>query len=134
MIKRTLVKLSALPALCFAGMALADGKAISVGDIAQNVQSSATGFAQIAGTLALVVGIFLILGGFLKLHQHHKNSQQVRATEGVVLLAIGAGLMLFPMLMNTATKSVFGDKGSISKVDGSDVATLIGGTAVKPGS
>ena len=70
-----------------------------------------TSVSQIAGLLediALITGVGFILASFFKFHQHKLNPTQVPLSQGITLIVIGAGLAVFPTLLTTATKGVFG--------------------------
>ncbi|OGT64433.1 MAG: hypothetical protein A3J38_02055 [Gammaproteobacteria bacterium RIFCSPHIGHO2_12_FULL_45_9] len=118
--------------LISAGVALADGAAstITISTIKTAVDSTVSTVAQILTDISIIAGVGFVLGAFFKFHQHKQNPQQVQLSQGITLLLIGAGLLLFPMLIPTASSALFGSS-TTAKVGGSDMTTLIGGTASK---
>ncbi len=119
--------LMTIAGVCFAGMALAQPSGASISEIAKNVNGSVSSLATILSDIALIAGIGFVMASFFKFHQHKLNPTQVPLSQGITLLMIGAGLMLFPAMLPTATKAVFGSKGSIAHVGGSGINQLIGG-------
>lgn len=73
--------------------------------------------------IATVAGIGFVFSSFFKFHQHKMNPQQVPLSQGVTMLMIGAGLTVFPHLLNTASKAVFGQ--SIAKVGSASISGVI---------
>lgn len=100
--------------------------AISLSSIGSNVDSSVVQLARVLTDLSLIAGIGFVMASFFKFHQHKLNPTQVPISQGITLLLIGAGLMLFPVMLPTATHAVFGSSPTISKVGGGDISSLIG--------
>lgn len=73
--------------------------------------------------IALVAGIGFIFSSFFKFHQHKMNPTQVPLSQGVTLLVIGAGLTVFPHLLNTASQGVFGT--GIAKAGSTAVRSVV---------
>lgn len=103
-----------------------EASAETIQSISKNVDSGITSLAKVLQDVALITGIGFILASFFKFHQHKLNPQQVPMSQGVTLLVIGAGLAVFPHLLDTATQGVFGT--NTSRVGGSAISTLIGGS------
>jgi intracellular multiplication protein IcmD len=99
--------------------------AVSLSTIGTNVDTSVVQMARVFTDLSLIAGIGFVMASFFKFHQHKLNPQQVPISQGITLLLIGAGLMLFPVMLPTATHAVFGSQ-AISKVGGSEIGGLIG--------
>lgn len=112
-------------------LAMADvsfAKSLTVGSISGNVNSALSGVAKLMNAVGLVAGIGFILASFFKFHQHKLNPTQVPLSQGLTLLVIGAGLVLFPTLIPTATSVITGSasSGSVSKLSGSGMKSLVG--------
>lgn len=120
--------LSGLVGVLFAGAALASVTGTSLKDIADNVNHSVGSLAVVLSDVALIAGIGFVMASFFKFHQHKLNPTQVPLSQGITLLLIGAGLMLFPYMLPTATRAVFGTKAKIAKTGGSEIGQLIGAT------
>jgi intracellular multiplication protein IcmD len=73
--------------------------------------------------VALICGVGFILASFFKFHQHKLNPTQVPMSQGVTLLVIGAGLSVFPHLLNTASSGVFG--ASVAKLGSGGIGSII---------
>lgn len=101
---------------------------IFLASIQQNVQNTVTSTAKILQDLSLIAGIGFIMASFFKFHQHKLNPTQVPMSQGVTLLAIGAGLTLFPILVPTAGTTILGSKANVSKVSGTGIASVISGS------
>ncbi len=111
--------------LLFTDFSLAAAPKVSA--IAANVDSALGGVAKMMQSVGLVAGIGFILASFFKFHQHKLNPQQVPLSQGLTLLVIGAGLVLFPTLIPTATSVITGSTGNTAKLGGSQIKNLIGG-------
>ncbi len=106
------------------GLAVASGIAVST--IATNISKSVGSFVKILEDIALVTGIGFIMASFFKFHQHKLNPTQVPISQGVTLLLIGAALVVFPTLLPTATKAVFGSTAKFATTGGG-ATSLVGG-------
>lgn len=114
-----------LAGVVFAGVAFAQGSSgLYLSTIQSNLGSSVSQLAIILSDISLVAGIGFVMASFFKFHQHKLNPTQVPMSQGISLLLIGAGLLLFPLLLPTATKAAFGTT-SISKTTGSAIKNLI---------
>jgi intracellular multiplication protein IcmD len=113
----------------FIDSALASGgpSAVSLASITTNINTTVGELAKILSDIALVAGIGFILASFFKFHQHKLNPTQVPISQGVTLLLIGTGLLLFPTMLPTAKQSIFGSGADIGTVGGSQISALIGG-------
>ncbi len=110
--------------LVFASVTFAKTGGLYLSDIQSNLGSSVGQLAVILQDISLVAGIGFVMASFFKFHQHKLNPTQVPISQGVTLLLIGAGLLLFPVLLPTATKAAFGTT-SISKTSGGAITSLI---------
>lgn len=131
-IKKVLGKIT-LIGLVFGGllaassaMASALSAGISVSAISTNIGKTTGGIAHILSNVSLLAGIGFVMASFFKFHQHKLNPTQVPLSQGVTLLLIGACLTLFPILIPTAKRTVFGSTASISKLSGAHMKSLIG--------
>ena len=107
-----------------ADAAMAASTYVTLTTIQKNVGSSVSNLARVLEDLALVCGIGFILASFFKFHQHKLNPTQVPMSQGVTLLIIGAGLSIFPHLLDTVSQSVFGT--SVQKLGGTAITGVIG--------
>jgi intracellular multiplication protein IcmD len=124
---KMIVSFVTLCGVFFAGSAMADGpSAVALTSITSNINTTVSEVSKILGDIALVAGVGFVLASFFKFHQHKLNPTQVPISQGVTLLLIGAGLLLFPTMMPTAKQSVFGSSASIGTVGGSQISSLIG--------
>lgn len=104
----------------FAGFALATTSPITLSGINTNVTKGVGQVASILQDIATVAGIGFIFSSFFKFHQHKQNPTQVPLSQGITLLVIGAALAVFPHLIGTVSKGVFGTS-----------VTPAGGTAIR---
>ena len=114
-----------LGGVIFAGSAFA-ATGLYLSSIQSNLGSSVSQLAIILQDISLVAGIGFVMASFFKFHQHKLNPTQVPISQGITLLLIGAGLLLFPLLLPTATKAAFGTT-AISKTTGGNITSLISG-------
>lgn len=113
-----------LGVLCFSeSMAAAS---ITLANIQSNVKLGVTNIAKILQDIALVAGIGFIFAAFFKFHAHKMQPQQVPLSQGVALLLVGAGLAVFPHLLDTATKAVFNT--NVQTAGAGAIAKVVGGT------
>ena len=94
--------------------------------IGTHVTATMASAAKIMQSVALVAGIGFIMVSFFKFHQHKQNPTQVPLSQGLSMLVIGAGLVLFPTLIPTAESVITGSTGGTAKVSGSSISGLIG--------
>lgn len=116
-------------AVLFAGIfsvseAMASGSNITLTTITSNVSAGVVNVAKILQDIALVAGIGFIFAAFFKFHAHKMQPQQVPLSQGVALLLVGAGLAVFPHLLDTATKGVFGT--DVQHAGGTSIKGIIG--------
>lgn len=81
---------------------------VTLTNIVTSVTHSTQNVAKIIQDVALVTGVGFVLASFFKFHQHKLNPTQVPLSQGVTLLVIGGALSIFPALIGTASKGVFG--------------------------
>jgi intracellular multiplication protein IcmD len=118
---------SALGALCVTSVMAAGPSAVGLTEIGKNVDNSVFQLARVLTDVALIAGVGFVMASFFKFHQHKLNPTQVPLSQGVTLMLIGAGLMLFPTILPTATQAVFGKQATIAQVGGSQIKGIIGG-------
>ena len=112
-----------------AGVFLADaafGETISQLTLTKLNTTISTGVGQVVVIMqdvATITGIAFIFASFFKFHQHKMNPTQVPMSQGVTLLVIGAGLTVFPHLLNTASKGLFGQ--SITQAGSKGIASVV---------
>ena len=99
--------LCALIALVFSDAALATA-GVTISSIATRIGSAVTSTTHVLQDVATITGVGFIIAAFFKLHQHKLNPTQVPMSQGITLLLIGAGLSVFPSLLNVVTTGVFG--------------------------
>lgn len=123
------------PSLCFAtvlgalfaGAALAGvSSGVSLETISHNVDTSVKELSTVLSDISLIAGIGFVMASFFKFHQHKLNPTQVPISQGVTLMLIGAGLVLFPTMLPTAKRAIFGTDAAISKVGGGQIHSIIG--------
>ena len=128
-ILKPLLLIVSISGVMFVGAALGgevkDGFQLS--SIATNVDKSVTQLATVLTDIALIAGIGFVMASFFKFHQHKLNPTQVPMSQGVTLLLIGAGLILFPSMLPTAKNALFGPDAKIAKVGGGQISSIIGG-------
>src|SRR3990167_3806033 len=99
---------------------------IALSTIAGNVDTSVQQLATVLSDISLIAGVGFVMASFFKFHQHKLNPTQVPISQGVTLLLIGAGLVLFPTMLPTAKNALFGSSAQIAKVGGKQINSIIG--------
>jgi intracellular multiplication protein IcmD len=85
-------------------------------NINENVKKGVKGFANTAifvmQVVAYVAGTGFVFTSFFKFDQHKKNPTQIPLSQPLTLLAIGAGLLVLPQILNglKASLGVTGDQ------------------------
>lgn len=129
-IKCSTMKIVAKVAAVVFGMVAAEAFAASgiyLSSIQSNLGSTVKQLASVLEIISLIAGVGFVMASFFKFHQHKLNPTQVPVSQGVTLLLIGAGLMIFPLLLPTATKAAFGvTAGGISRTSGGAINSIIG--------
>lgn len=97
---------------------------VTLSVISSHVGKSISSIAKLLEDVALVCGIGFILASFFKFHQHKLQPTQVPMSQGVTLLVIGAGLSVFPHLLNTTTMAAFGQ--SANQINSTAITSVIG--------
>ncbi|WP_267257057.1 type IV secretion protein IcmD [Coxiella endosymbiont of Ornithodoros maritimus] len=120
-----LLLLTGVIGLLFAGTTLAAINLVSLSSIAENVDTSVAELAIVLSDISLIAGVGFVMASFFKFHQHKLNPIQVSISQGVTLLLIGAGLVLFPTMFPTAKQAIFGKTAEITKVGGGQVHSII---------
>lgn len=121
-----LLVLSGVIGVLFAGTTLAAVDPVSLTSIAKNVDTSVAELATVLSDISLIAGVGFVMASFFKFHQHKLNPTQVPISQGVTLLLIGAGLVLFPTMLPTAKQAIFGKSATIAKVGGGQIHSIIG--------
>lgn len=101
-----LLVLSGVIGVLFAGTTLAAVDPVSLTSIAKNVDTSVAELATVLSDISLIAGVGFVMASFFKFHQHKLNPTQVPISQGVTLLLIGAGLVLFPTMLPTAKQAI----------------------------
>jgi len=114
-------------AVLFAEAALAGvTQGIALSSIASNVDTSVKELSTVFSDISLIAGVGFVMASFFKFHQHKLNPTQVPISQGVTLLLIGAGLIIFPSILPTAKRAIFGSGAEIAKVGGGQIHSIIG--------
>ena len=125
---RPLCFVGGLLALCGVSSALAAaGAAPTLQTMASSINKTGATGVKVLSTVATIAGVGFILSSFFKFHQWRNNPQQIQASQGLSLLAIGAALTLFPYFINIGAQAVLGQ--SAVKIGGSAMANIVGGAA-----
>lgn len=103
---------------------LAGTTSLTLTAINTSLTSGVGNFVKLMQDISTVAGVGFIFSAFFKFHQHKMQPTQVPLSQGVTMLLIGAGLTVFPHLLNTTSKAVFGQ--SIAQVGGSDIKNVVG--------
>ncbi|MCX7121375.1 MAG: type IV secretion protein IcmD [Gammaproteobacteria bacterium] len=96
---------------------------VTLSGIQTQVGKSISTISALLEDISLITGIGFIMASFFKFHAHKNNPTQVPISQGIVLLVIGAGLAVFPHLLNTTSQGVFGT--NIEKVGGTAITGII---------
>ena len=122
------VNVMARLSLCFLGLVLfADTSwALTIAKMTSNVTTTMGSTARILQSVALLSGIGFIMVSFFKFHQHKLNPTQTPLSQGLAMLVIGAGLVLFPTLIPTAESVISGTTSGTAKISGTTIGGLIG--------
>lgn len=99
---------------------------IALSSIASNIDKSVGQLSTVLSDISLIAGVGFVMASFFKFHQHKLNPTQVPISQGITLLLIGAGLILFPTMLPTAKRAVFGTSAQIAKVGGQQIHSIIG--------
>jgi len=119
---KTLVLMIGMSILVLAIFFISNSALAQDGDVTENVKKGVRGFADMAifvmQVVAYVAGTGFVFTSFFKFDQHKKNPTQIPLSQPLTLLAIGAGLLVLPQILN-GLKSALGVTGdqAQSKVD-----------------
>lgn len=125
-LKMTLITLTGIVGMLFAGATLAAGDTVTLSSIQTTISSSVVNIAKILTAVSVIAGIGFIMAAFFKFHQHKLNPTQVPMSQGITLVLIGAGLTVFPFLIQPTTQAVFG-VSKVASVKGGDLTKIIDG-------
>ncbi|WP_423064275.1 type IV secretion protein IcmD [Candidiatus Paracoxiella cheracis] len=126
-ILKPLLIVGSIAGVLFAGAALAGvTQGIALSSIASNVDTSVKEISTVISDISLIAGVGFVMASFFKFHQHKLNPTQVPISQGVTLLLIGAGLIIFPSVLPTAKRAIFGSGAEIAKVGGGQIHSIIG--------
>ncbi|MCX7125753.1 MAG: type IV secretion protein IcmD [Gammaproteobacteria bacterium] len=110
-----------------AGVVIADAATaqatVTLTSISSNVSGAVTKISAMLEDIAVITGVGFILASFFKFHQHKLQPQQVPLSQGITLLVIGAGLSVFPHLLNTGAAGVFG--ATVAKLGSGGIGGII---------
>lgn len=127
---KSFLLMASILCVLFAGVSLADAttSGIALSTISANVDSSVKELSTVLSDISLIAGVGFVMASFFKFHQHKLNPTQVPISQGVTLLLIGAGLVLFPTMLPTAKRAVFGTSAQIDTLGGGQIHSIIGGS------
>lgn len=132
---KTVVRTLAKPLSCIVGLGLlvtctmTFAEDVTISSIATNMQSTVTYAVEIMSSISLACGIVLMVIGILKFKAHKDQPTQIPLSTGLMYLCVGAALTMVPILIPTFNSALTGaDSDSVTKVTGSQINTLIGGT------
>ena len=83
-------------------------------DLASNLGKTIINVGKLLVDVALISGIGFVLVSFFKFHAHKNNPQQIPLSQGISLLVIGAGLMVFPYMLQGVAKAGTGHSAATS--------------------
>lgn len=124
--KTLLLSLTVIIAAIFCDAAMATSSGVTLSSMQQNISKAVGITSTVLMDIATVAGIGFIFAAFFKFHQHKQNPTQVPLSQGITLLLIGAALAVFPMLISTTSKGVFGT--GISKAGTTQIKSLVSST------
>ena len=84
-----------------------------IGQIATAFGQTTTGFASIASGGSYVAGAFMGMRGMLKLKAHAENPSQTGLGIGAGSVAVGAGLIGLPFIINSVLSTGGGDASTL---------------------
>lgn len=84
----------------------------SLGSVAETVTGSMTNVAKLITAASYVAGVGFAMMGMLKFKAHKDNPTQVPLSQPIVLLAIAAGLVFLPNLIDTGGATIWGASDS----------------------
>jgi intracellular multiplication protein IcmD len=90
----------------------ATGSGEGIGSVAKNISLALTDIGLLINGAAYVAGLGFALAGMLKFKAHKDNPQQVPLSTGIVLFAVGAGLVFIPSLLKSGGHTLFGSTAS----------------------
>lgn len=124
---KPLLLLASVVGVFFTASALASTSGgIALSSIAGNIDSSVKQLSTILSDVSLIAGVCFVMASFFKFHQHKLNPTQVPLSQGITLLLIGAGLVLFPTMITTAKTAIFGSGAQVAKIGGGEIHSIIG--------
>lgn len=112
-----------LLSLAFISLGAFASTTVTISAVQKNISSAVGDVSQIIMDVATISGAGFVFASFFKFHQHKQNPTQVPLSNGVVLLLIGAALCVFPHIIGTGSKALFGT--GISRAGGTDIRTII---------
>ncbi len=81
--------------------------AAALGDVAEQITGSLGNVAKLITAASYVAGVGFALTGLFKFKAHKDNPTQVPLSQPIVLLAIAAGLIFLPSVIDTVGETVF---------------------------
>lgn len=96
----------------------------TIGGLADNVRATIGNIAQLLSAASYVCGVGFALAGMMKFKAHKDQPQQVPLSAPIVLLAVGAGLIFLPSIIDTTGTTIFGSGKASGKTDGSGLSAF----------
>lgn len=129
--KNVVVAVVGLAAVLGLGSALAANgpSAVTLSALNTNIGTTVGFLANVLSKVSIVSGIGFVMASFFKFHQHKLNPQQTPLSQGITLILIGSGLLMFPTLLPTTTSAIFGKTATVNTLSGSQINGLIGGNS-----
>lgn len=106
------LKLSALAVGLFASIgaqAQLSSTGQSIGQIAQNVNSSLYGVTELAYGAAYMLAALFALVALLKFKAHNDNEQQTPLKTPIIFLALAAAFIALPTVLDSGAKTIWGN-------------------------
>ncbi len=127
--KKLVVAFIGVAAVLALGSALAGtvpSGGIALSKINTNVGTTVSFLANVLSKVSIVSGIGFVMASFFKFHQHKMQPTQTPLSQGITLVLIGAGLLVFPTLLPTTTTAIFGSAAKVNQINGGQINGLIG--------
>lgn len=118
--KKQLWKYAAGSVLLLAsGYVLASSGAGDIGTVAAKLTGTMKSITALISAGSYVAGVALALAGLVKFKAHKEAPTQTALSVPLVLLAIAAGLVFLPSVIDSVGTSLFGNVGAGGKADSS---------------
>jgi hypothetical protein len=100
----------------FAGYGSAAGDGAGLGNLTQNLRSSANSIVDILSLVSYVVGVGFGIKAALKFKEHNESKGQTPISQPIVLLVVAAFLLALPTLLIMAKDAVLGTGSSSTSI------------------